>query len=579
MITLSDILVGNAQDHWPKKGQEDHSVSRVNGQERRLSDLRRDAAKIACCLQGQDANAVCLYSESAYDFTAGLLGAVYSLKRVILPPNNLPETLTSIAKRGALILSETENDLPSIHLRKVMDGPPRPFEFRSRDLSNVTLDIQTSGSTGVPTFVPKTLHQLEAECASLERMWGKALGSSLVFAMVSHQHIYGLLFRVLWPLLAMRPFVAETIQYWEAYFEEERDRDHVLVSSPAHLSRFPPLSALDPLRPPKMLFSSGGPLTCDAAEKTKHSLGVAPCEVFGSTETGGIAWRVQKTPDTAWTAFDQVSISRAEDGTLAVRSPWLEKFEWQSTSDLISLLDETRFQFHGRADRIVKIEGKRVSLQQVETALLAEDSVHSAAVLMLKNAPCPLAAVLELSDKGRAMLETLGPFRLGRAFRRRLGTRLDSASLPKFWRFVDHIPENAQGKRRLLELQQLFADDEITNPAPLHPTVLERRESENQVTLDLVAPANLFYFQGHFPKTPILPGVTQLHWAVLLAGEAFGRPMHVNEISRLKYKQVWRPEMKVTLHLVYRPEKKTVSFTYSAGELEFSSGTLKVILP
>ena len=66
----------------------------------------------------------------------------------------------------------------------------------------------------------------------------------------------------------------------------------VLVASPAHLKRLPPALPWG-LAAARLsgLFSSGGPLPDAALADCRSLLLQAPIEVYGSTETGGIAWR------------------------------------------------------------------------------------------------------------------------------------------------------------------------------------------------------------------------------------------------------------------------------------------------
>src|SRR5262249_57841827 len=108
------------------------------------------------------------------------------------------------------------------------------------------LVLFTSGSTGAPQAIPKKLFQLFREVATLEAQFGQLLGGSEIIATVSHQHIYGLLFNVLWPLTAGR-----AIQAREYYFPPELiaappARPPPSVSYPAHLNGFPRSSPLGP---------------------------------------------------------------------------------------------------------------------------------------------------------------------------------------------------------------------------------------------------------------------------------------------------------------------------------------------
>ena len=82
--------------------------------------------------------------------------------------------------------------------------------FDSLNGDFVGLVLFTSGSTGVPQAIPKKLSQMSREVATLETQFGELLGVADISTTVSHQHIYGLLFNVLWPLVAGRAIHARS---------------------------------------------------------------------------------------------------------------------------------------------------------------------------------------------------------------------------------------------------------------------------------------------------------------------------------------------------------------------------------
>ena len=137
-------------------------------------------------------------------------------------------------------------------------------------------------------------------------------------------------------------------------------------------------------------------------------------------------------------------------------SPATGGADWLETADRVTLLPDGGFRFAGRADRIAKIEGKRVSLTLVETQLAALEGVEEAAVTLVEGRFQRLAAVVVPSAGGRKQLAALGPFRFGRLLRRELGHDQEAAGLPRLWRFVDALPIGPMGKRRESEVARLF---------------------------------------------------------------------------------------------------------------------------
>src|SRR5208283_5414612 len=94
-------------------------------------------------------------------------------------------------------------------------------------------------------------------------------------------------------------------------------------------------------------------------------------------------------------------------------------------ADRISLAAGGRFRLEGRIDRVVKIEGKRVSLQRLEHLIAARPWVSEAAVVSLGGNRAYLGAVLRLSAAGAVELARLGKFRFERKLRRELSSTED----------------------------------------------------------------------------------------------------------------------------------------------------------
>jgi acyl-coenzyme A synthetase/AMP-(fatty) acid ligase len=124
---------------------------------------------------------------------------------------------------------------------------------------------------------------LEREAAALDAQWPELPPRATAVATVPHQHIYGLAFKVVWPLLTGRAFAAHMEEYWENLIDNLVP-DAVIVSSPAHLTPggLVPDSAG---RAPRMVLSAGAPLPQAAADDTARILGVHVDEIYGSTET------------------------------------------------------------------------------------------------------------------------------------------------------------------------------------------------------------------------------------------------------------------------------------------------------
>jgi acyl-coenzyme A synthetase/AMP-(fatty) acid ligase len=374
----------------------------------------------------------------AWDFAAGLFGLLLAERTVVLPPNFLPRTLQELGAGAD----------GTVTAAGVLPGAPRP-----RLLAGGRVEFWTGGSTGEPRGFPRSLAQLDAEVAVLERYFGQRMPGGPVVGTVPHHHIYGCLFRILWPLAAGRPFLVEPAGDPSGFRRAlAQSRPTALVASPAHLSRLPDLLDLDRLPvPPGVVFSSGGPLAAPDAQAWHRWTPGGVVEIYGSTETGGIAWRCQGPgPESLpWTPFDDVA--------LAFPGGALEVTGFRAGPEPLRMADgaepagQGRFRLLGRLDRIIKLEEKRVSLPELEKALEAVPWVARAAVAPLPGRRPVLGAVVVLRDgaPGQRGIRV-------RALRDHLAQRFDGLALPKRWRFPAELPYDARGKLTVQALAALF---------------------------------------------------------------------------------------------------------------------------
>ncbi len=78
---------------------------------------------------------------------------------------------------------------------------------------------------------------------------------------------------------------------------------------------------------------------------------------------------------------------------------------------------------------------------------------------------------------------------------------------------------------------------------------LERTDKGFYLEAGFVFPPDFLGFQGHFPGEPVLPAMVQLFLVRLLAERALGGPLFARCLDRAKFKDLVRPEEKITIHL------------------------------
>lgn len=435
-LPLSDLLATGREPS--------HVIAMVDGQPRDFGRFAANVRAVTGQVTAQGHHRAALVCQGSYAFTAGLFGLLGAGCDIVLPPNGQTGTLDSLRGHFDAVVDDA-----FVHGAE----PTQSTDLGSKAAA-ANLAFFTSGSTGAPKKIVKTLTMLDAEIAALHRLWGDSSGRGTAFATVSHQHVYGMTFKILWPLAAGRPFADETDELWETMLARLTP-DAILVSGPAHLSRIGGLTPVPVARRPARIFSAGAPLSLAAASATADIFGCRPTEIFGSTETGAIATREQTTDDQPWRLLPGMTMRQTETGCLSLRGPWIGE-GWFDTADVVDPAPGG-FRFIGRADRIVKIEGKRISLPEIEQTLARLPWITAAAVTVLPEVPVRLAAAVVLTDAGHEQLAALGSFRFGRFLRQTLSGTQEAAGMPRLWRFVDQLPPlDGMGKRREGDIRALF---------------------------------------------------------------------------------------------------------------------------
>jgi acyl-coenzyme A synthetase/AMP-(fatty) acid ligase len=527
------------------------------------AQLCEQALSVAAGLQAQGVKRLAVHLEDAAELAIALLGAWRAGVSVLLPSDLQAQTRQRWSAEVDLWLTDQADDA------QLNDFQQPPLPGAELDLDQCRLSLCTSGSSGEPKRIDKTLRQLANEVEALEQLWGADLGEACIIGSVATQHIYGLLFRVLWPLCAGRPFVRKQLAFPEDL--QRASREHpafAWVASPALLKRMGDNLDWSALSAVRRVFSSGGALPLEAAQSLQQRLQQWPTEILGSSETGGIAWR-QGQP--LWQPFAGVELSQDSDGALLIASPYLPAGHIEHTADAARIGTDGRFELLGRLDRIVKLEEKRISLPMLEQALVAHDWVAEARLGVVQENRASLGALLVLSESGLFALREHGRRSLTETLRQHLRQHCEALALPRRWRLVRQLPLNSQGKLPQADIEAL-----LMAPRAKAPEVLEQIETAGEWSLQLSVPPDLAYFSGHFPKAPVLPGVVQVEWALNLGRQLLNLTGPFAGMEVLKFQQLVRPGDEIQLHLRFDPERRKLYFAYRNDTATCSSGRILV---
>ena len=514
-------------------------------------------------LSGIDRLKVAAYHSDNIEFLCLILTLWNMGKIPVIPINTLDSTLKSVEMETDCFVGEFPGrGCPPSHnlanqavsIKKIKDS-----------CQPVALILFTSGSSGEPKAVYKTFDQINAEIKILEEHWGIALKNTITIGTVSHNHMYGLPFLLLWPLTTRRAFFNLNLTYLEQLNLISRF-DITLISSPAHLENIPKISGQKSI---KMVFSAGAPLSKMGAKNTRKELGATIIEIYGSTETGAVAYKNQNITDN-WTPLNSISVKKSGN-KLAVKSPSAVKNGWYVTEDLCEIYQGNQFLLTGRSDKIIKVGGKRISINAIELCLKNHPWITKILVLQLNKRRNKVGAVIQLTSDGNEYLIDKGKLSMIRRLIPLLKNDIEKVGWPKYWRFVSRFPMDRQGKTTNKEIESFF--DKENNP--LLPKVLERsvdKESEESI-LQFIVPYDLLYLKGHFPGKSILPGVVQVKWVMHFCNELFGiSNRRFIRLEALKFQKIIFPGEITYLSIKWNKQKNIATFRYSSRDQTHSSG-------
>lgn len=409
-----------------------------------LADIHRAKKLIP-----SDAEDILVTCKGRYEFSVALLSAWLCGKNVILPPNLHQASLNRIRKYHNIVVELKDGftaggDLPA-------ENDQEMFELRL-NRGQQALTIYTSGSTGVPKPVQKSIGNVFAEVFALKK--ALAWPDTPLVASVPPHHLYGLTFSILLPWVLAVPMVNECPLHAEEVVDTvEQSGAGILITVPVHLRA---LLEQEVGCKPVMAISSAGALDRTVAANWQEKFDREIFEIYGSSETGIIAYRQQLSRE-QWTPFPEVQLDTDKDGLLQVSSPFIHvnEGEYFQTQDMVTVKEGKEFLLHGRADSIVKIAGKRVSLLTVEQAIKGCEGVQDAAVTAVPVQghirDMAIWAAVAVGDNSSINARTI---------RAHLLPLLDGIKIPRRIVVLEKLPREENGKLSKDRLVALFQDRE-----------------------------------------------------------------------------------------------------------------------
>lgn len=422
-----------------------------------MGELMKRAFSVADALSNlADKGDNCIVSlKNGPDFFASLIGCwAAGLTPVVLDPMVRSELTNAAEMTGAKIVIYGGETALACGLTALIPDPVGESGVISKipDIADKApvLFLFTSGSTGKPTLVPKTFRQIEVEVDFIATLFGKP---RRVAGLVPWCHIWGLLSTFFVPLKTggicdlrggisargvLEQVAAGTIDF--------------VVAVPVYYQAMVRLieeGAVPPFSTTCRFASSSAPLSPQVRDRFKALTGEGITDIFGSTETGGIAYRHEDGP---WRVQPHVETRIDEDGRLRVRS---DSVSFQTDDGFFAIGDvvepvENGFVLLGRQDDVVKIGGRRLALGEITRVVEACPGVFHAAVLT-EN----VAGTLRLL----ALVEPKDPALTAKDVKTFVRSKLADHKVPRTVRIVPALPLMPSGKLDRRKLAEMIAAD------------------------------------------------------------------------------------------------------------------------
>jgi acyl-coenzyme A synthetase/AMP-(fatty) acid ligase len=184
------------------------------------------------------------------------------------------------------------------------------------------------------------------------------------------------------------------------------------------------------------IISATAPLSFGLSQAIEEKFKTRIYEIYGFTEAGSVATR-RTTESETWLLLNDYKLtSEGTDHSFEITIPGNP--DSVLVPDIIRLENDGTFTLIGRAEDIIKVGGKRISLQELNFHLKKAPGVIDGVIFQHKNG----------QDNTRRLVSVLkmeSEVSTGEVIRH-LRLRVDPVFIPKTFVQVDSLPRDANGK-------------------------------------------------------------------------------------------------------------------------------------
>jgi acyl-coenzyme A synthetase/AMP-(fatty) acid ligase len=383
--------------------------------------------------------------ESRGAFMIGFVGALLRGQTSLLPPSRNEAVVARLraAHPGCGLI--TDETIAAAVDRKAPPAAGAPAQAAPTIAADAEAAIVfTSGTVGAPLPHARSWGSLVVHARMLSARM--RLRGAHVLATVPPQHAYGLETTVMSALAGgavvdwSRPFFPQDLSDTAALLPAPR----YLFSTPVHLRAL--LDARPALPPLARVVSATAALPRQLALELERHWSAPVYEIYGSTESGAVASR-RTIRGRLWSPLPGVEFE--DEPTAQVWAPHLPCPV--PLADILECEPGGRMRLLGRGGDMIKVVGKRMSLNELNHRLLSIDGVEDAIVFMPHE---PLdEGIAAMRPAALVVAPTLSENQILDA----LARQVDPVFLPRPLRRVERLPRNELGKLPHSALHALLA--------------------------------------------------------------------------------------------------------------------------